>query len=50
MKGRRTMTNKAYWRRLIVRVIEDGIIFILAGASIWSLCYIVTGIFRLMGV
>lgn len=44
------MTNKAYWRGLIVMAIEDGIIFILAGVSIWSLCYIVTWIFQLLGV
>lgn len=42
--------NKAYYRRLIVRAIEDGLVLILMGAAIWSLCYVLGGIFDALGV
>lgn len=42
--------NKAYYRRLIVRAIEDGLVLFLMGAAIWSLCYVVGGVFDALGV
>ena len=42
--------NKAYYRRLIVRAIEDGLVLILMGAAIWSLCYVAGGVFGALGV
>lgn len=43
------MTKRQY-RDLIVRVIEDAIILFLGGAAIWSLCWVITGIFKALGV
>ena len=42
--------SKAYFRGLVVRAIEDGIILFLGGVAIWALCWLVGGIFRLLGV
>ena len=42
--------SKAYFRGLVVRAIEDGIILFLGGVAIWALCWVITGIFRVLGV
>jgi len=42
--------SKAYFRGLVVRAIEDAIILFLGGAAIWSLCWVITGIFKALGV
>lgn len=39
-----------YFRQLIVRVIEDAIVLFVGMAAIWSLCHVVNGVFRLLGV
>lgn len=44
------MMSKRYWRALIVRAIEDGIVFFLGFAAIWSVCHILGGICRALGV
>ena len=43
-------SKSQYFRRLVVRAIEDGIILILMGAAIWSVCWVLTGILRGLGV
>ena len=43
------MTKRQY-RDLIVRVVEDFIVLFVGMAAIWSLCYVVSGVFRLLGV
>ena len=42
--------NKAYWRGIIVRAIEDAVVLLLMGAAIWSLCFVAGGVFRALGV
>lgn len=42
--------DKAYYRALVIRVIEDGVVFFLGYAAIWSLCYVIGGIFDRLGV
>ena len=42
--------SKAYFRVLIVRAIEDAIILFIGGVAIWALCWVITGIFRVLGV
>ena len=42
--------SKAYFRGLIIRAIEDGIVLFLLFAAVWSLAHVVSGIFRLLGV
>lgn len=42
--------SKAYFRGLVVRAIEDAIILFLGGVAIWAVCWVFTGIFRLLGV
>lgn len=42
--------TKRQWRDLCVRVIEDAIILFLGGVAIWAICWLVGGIFRLLGV
>ena len=42
--------HSQYFRNLIVRAIEDGIILFLLFAAVWSLAHIVSGIFRILGV
>ena len=42
--------SKREYRDLIVRVVEDFIVLFLAGAAIWSLCYVVSGVFKALGV
>jgi hypothetical protein len=39
-----------YFRQLIVRAVEDFIILFLGFAAIWSLCHVVSGVLRLLGV
>lgn len=46
----RNATKSQYFRQLVVRAIEDAIILFLGGAAIWSLCHVVSGIFRVLGV
>lgn len=42
--------SKAYFRGLVVRAIEDAIIYIILGVGIWVICIAVGGFFRLLGV
>ena len=42
--------EKAYFRRLVVRAIEDALVLLLMGAAIWSLCFVVGGALNLLGV
>ena len=42
--------HSQYFRNLIVRAIEDGIILFLLFAAVWSLAHVVSGIFRILGV
>ena len=42
--------DKAYYRGLVVRAIEDGMVFFLGYAAIWSLCHVVGAIFDALGV
>lgn len=39
-----------YFRRLVVRAIEDAIILFLGGVAIWAICWVITGIFKVLGV
>lgn len=49
-KSIKKFAKSQYFRRLVVRAIEDFIIVFLLYASIWSVCYVVGGIFKLLGV
>ena len=42
--------DKAYYRGLIVRAIEDAVVWIVMSAAIWTICHLVGGIFQLLGV
>ena len=42
--------SKAKFRALVVRAIEDGIVLFLGGVAIWTICTVVGGVFRLLGV
>lgn len=42
--------NKAYWRGLIVRVIEDTILFMMVCLSIALVCYVCGSLLTLMEV
>lgn len=46
----KNLSRSQYFRRLVVRAIEDFIIVFLIYAAIWSVCYVVGGIFNLLGV
>lgn len=46
----RRATKSQYFKTLIVRVIEDFIVLFVGMAAIWSLCHVVSGVFRLLGV
>ena len=46
----RNATKSQYWRRLIVRAVEDFIVLFVGFAALWSLCHVVSGVFRLLGV
>ena len=39
-----------YFRRVVVRAIEDFIIIFVGAAALWSLCHVVSGILRALGV
>lgn len=39
-----------YFRRTVVRAIEDFIILFVGAAAIWSLCHVVSGVFKMLGV
>jgi hypothetical protein len=41
---------KADIRKLIVRAIEDGCVFLVMVIGIWLTCTVVGGVFRLLGV
>ena len=49
MKGHH-MTTKAYLRNITVRVIEYAIVLLMMIAAVWSLAYVVGGVFKAMGV
>lgn len=42
--------DKAYYRRLIVRAIEDGIVIYVMFAICWALAWAVSGILQKLGV
>ena len=42
--------DKAYYRGLIVRAIEDAVVWIVMSAAIWTICHLVGGILRALGV
>jgi len=42
--------DKGYYRRLIVRAIEDAAVLLGAVVAIWTVCTLVGGIFRALGV
>ena len=42
--------SKPYFRGLVVRAIEDGIILFLGGVAIWAICWLVSGILKGLGV
>ena len=44
------MNNKVYWRRLVVRAIEDACILLMMGVGIWAICSIAESILILLGV
>lgn len=46
----RNAAKSQYFRQLVVRAIEDFIILFMLGAAIWAVCWVFTGIFRLLGV
>lgn len=39
-----------YFRRAVVRAIEDFIILFLMIAAVWSLAYVASGVFKTLGV
>lgn len=39
-----------YFRRLVIRAIEDAIILLMIVIGLWLVCTVVGGIFRLLGV
>ena len=43
-------SDKRYWRDLVVRAVEDFIVLFLGGTAVWAVCWLVGGIFRMMGV
>ena len=42
--------QKAYWRGLIVRAIEDAAVLLIMIAGIWMICTVSSGILTLLGV
>ena len=42
--------DKAYYRGLIVRAIEDGIVIYVMFAICWAILHLVDGIFQALGV
>ena len=46
----RNAAKSQYWRQLIVRAVEDFIVLFVGYASLWSLCHVVSGILRALGV
>ena len=42
--------SKSYFRGLVVRAIEDAIILFIGGVAIWSLCWVVSGVLKMLGV
>jgi hypothetical protein len=46
----RNVTKSQYFRRLVVRAIEDACILLMLGVTIWAICWVVGGIFRILGV
>ena len=43
-------SDKRFWRDLIVRAVEDFIVLFLGGTAVWALCWVVSGIFKALGV
>ena len=42
--------DKAYYRGLIVRAIEDAVVWIVMSAAIWTICHLAGGILKGLGV
>ena len=42
--------DKPYYRRLIVRAIEDGIVLYVLFDAVWSLAHFATAVFERLGV
>ncbi len=42
--------DKRYWRDLIVRAIEDGVVWFLMFAACWTICHLAGGILKGLGV
>ncbi len=38
--------DKAYYRGLIVRAVEDAVVWIVMSAAIWTICHLAGGIFK----
>ena len=45
-----SLKSKSYRRQLIVRAIEDAVVFLMLGVMIAVACVVFTGIFRFFGV
>lgn len=43
-------SDRKYWRGLVVRAVEDFIVLFLGGTAVWAVCWLVGGIFKLLGV
>ena len=43
-------SDKRYWRDLVVRAVADFLVLFLGGTAVWAVCWLVGGIFRMMGV
>lgn len=45
-----SLKSKVYFRRLVVRAIEDACFVVFLVASIWLICTFVGGVFSILGV
>ncbi len=43
-------SDRKYWRGLVVRAVEDFIVLFLGGTAVWAVCWLVGGMFKLLGV
>lgn len=46
----RNLMKNQYFRRLVVRAIEDFIVLFMLFAAIWSLAFVVSGALKILGV
>ena len=46
----RKAARSQYFRRLVVRAIEDAVILLMMVVGIWLICTVVGGVFKLLGV